>query len=256
MVARRASSVPDSSVPTQAGLLLHPQWLDYPRLEGVARQIAKKARYQDRAGIRRVWLKAWRLPQDAAFFNQIITAELGLKDADQRLESQGVPEVVIRTLRLLYQMSADKLDADIYEVLREQLLEQRGQLAGAIASQSLPLSENWPEGERGPRLLALVQAWQSLPLAQTYLWQLQAEQRDRDQRSQRWEQAQKEREQARQKEQSDKQRKFDQAQERLTAWLQEQGCEPQRITLEAFEGLQAGEPAHWFMTVYGRNASA
>lgn len=256
MAARRASSVSDSPVPTQAGLLLHPQWLDYPRLEGVARQVAKKARFQDRAGIRRVWLKAWRLPQDAAFFNQIIAAELGLKDADQRLQSQGVPEVVIRTLRLLYQMSVDKLEADIYEALREQLLEQRAQLAGAIASQSLPLSENWPEAERGPRLQALVQAWQSMPLAQTYLWQLQAEQRDREQRSQRWEQAQKEREQARQKEQNDKQRKFNQAQERLTAWLKEQGCEPQRITLEAFEGLQAGEPAHWFMTVYGRNASA
>ena len=256
MAARRAPSVSDSSVPSQAGLLLRPQWLDYPRLEGVARQVAKKARFQDRAGIRRLWLKAWRLPQEAAFFNQIISAELGLKDADQLLKAQNVPEVVINTLRLLYDMSQEQLDAETYAALREQLIEQRGQLAGAIASQSLPLSENWPEDQRGPQLQALVQAWQSLPLAQTYLWQLQAEQRDREQRAQRWEQAQKEREQARQKEQTDKQRKFDQAQERLTAWLQEQGCSPQHISLEAFEGLQAGEPAHWFMTVYGRNASA
>ncbi len=255
MAAHRACSHSDSPA-EQTGLLLHAQWLDYPRLEGVARQAAKKARFEDRQAIRRLWLKAWRLPQDAAFFNQIIAAELALSDADERLRAQGVPEVVVQCLRLLFQMSEADLDPASFAALRGALIERRAELAGAIASQSLPLSDAWPEAERGERLEALVGAWQALPLAQAYLWRLQAERRDEDLRRQRWEQARQEREQARRQEQEQKQSKLAQARERLEGWLREQGAGPNFIPVQAFEGLQSGEPAHWFMTVHGRNASA
>lgn len=258
MVAQRASSSSASSFsPSEReGLLLHAQWLDYPRLEGVARQVAKKVRFEDRQAIRRAWLKAWRLPQDIAVFNQIIAAELGLPDASARLRDHGVPTMVVQCLELLFQLSQVDLTPEAFVALRQDLVERRAELAGAIAAQSLPLSEPWPESQRSERLETLLLAWSSLPAAQEYLWRLQAERRDEAARRERWELAQQEREQARAQEQEQKQNKLSQAQSQLDAWLLQQGAGPQCIPVRAFEALQSGEPAHWFMTVHGRNASA
>ncbi|WP_341668530.1 helicase-related protein [Alcaligenes sp. SDU_A2] len=258
MAVQRTLSGSDSSdvVAVSPGLLLQPQWLDYPRLEGVARQLAKKARFEDRQAIRRLWLKAWRLPQDAAFLNQVIAGELALPQADVHLQARGVPVIVVQCLRLLFQMSEAGLDATRFAALRADLVERRAELAGAIASQALVPSEPWPEQERAERLETLLSAWRSLPHAQDYLWRLQAERRDQAQRHQRWEQARQEREQARQREQQQQQSKLEQARDRLAQWLQEQGFTPGSVSVRAFEALQSGEPAHWFMTVHGRNASA
>lgn len=249
-------SASDSFLPEQQGLLAFPSWLDYPRLEGAARRVVKKGRYEDRAQIRALLFKVWRLPDDAPLLVHVIEHELGLPQFGALLRAHGTPEPVVQSLSLLYSLSRAECTPEQFELGLASLLEARKALASGLNSQELALSQPWTPSEYRQRLLDLAKAWTAHPLVGEYYWQWQARFQDQDRRDQALEQARIAREHEKERAQAE-QREFQRAAtERLDSLFKLAEVSPQHFPVELFSSLQSGERARDFMAVHGRGASA